>query len=459
MRFLFATLQHLESDFYGRVGQQLERRGHEVSHLTYSRRAASVLRNRGLDAHCLPDLMRSVQLPRPWTELEADVVARYPITSLRDVYGTDPPFRRGDAAELCAERTVRQFAAMEALFERLGPEIVVPEVGNESIRTIAHLVGTARGATTLFLMYTLFDEPLRLYAGTMDAPIVPPDELRPLTDTEDAELDDFIARYKARNQPIRKYRTVPLGGDRIRAAARHFAVRAVWDRDNIYLTPASWLARDLRAKVRTRTARRLYSSGLPDGRFVYFPLQVTDDYKILRLRPHCVDQESLIKQVLRELPEDVELVIKEHPMWIGRTSPAMLRDLARHPRIRLVDPYTSSLELIQRSAGIATISSTVGLEALLYERSVLTLGQPFYSGYGVTLDADGADGIEALVTELLDFRPDRELVRRFLGAAKRHCYPGAPVLVDTSDDNADRLAGTLDRAARGELASMPSPAA
>jgi hypothetical protein len=34
----------------------------------------------------------------------------------------------------------------------------------------------------------------------------------------------------------------------------------------------------------------------------------------------------------------------------------------------------------------------------------------------------------------------------------RHCHPGAPVLVDSSDDNALRLAGTLDLAARGRLA-------
>jgi hypothetical protein len=452
MRFLFATLQHIESDFYGRVGQRLSSLGHDVSHVTYSRRSASLLRGRGVDAYCLPELMREAELSRPWRELEPDIVARYPIASLRDVYATDPPFRSGDDPDRCGERTVRQFAALERLVERVRPEIVVPEVGNESIRTIAHLVGTSRGATTLFLMYTLFDDPLRLYAGTMDAPIVPMDELRALSAEEEAELDGFISRYVARNQPIRQYRSVSVDPGRVRAAARHFAVRALWDRDNVYLTPGSWLTRDLRAKARARAAHRLYSPRLPDRRFVYFPLQVTDDYKILRLRPQCVDQESLITRLVDALPEDVELVVKEHPMSIGRTSFGMLRHLAAHPRIRVADPYASSLELIRRSAGVATISSTVGIEALLLERPVLTLGRPFYSGYGVTLDADGAAGIPELAPELLAFRPDRETVRRLLGAAMRHCHPGAPVLVDSSDENALRLAGTLDLAARGRLA-------
>jgi hypothetical protein len=41
----------------------------------------------------------------------------------------------------------------------------------------------------------------------------------------------------------------------------------------------------------------------------------------------------------------------------------------------------------------------------------------------------------------------------------RRCYPGAPVLVDGSDENATRLADTLDHAARGKLSIAPPVAA
>src|SRR5256885_5386515 len=104
MKFLFVTLQHRESDFYGRVGRNLERGGHEVVQLTYSRRAAQALRRHGTLAHCVPDLVRELPRRRRWYEDEPRIVDRYPIDSLRDVYGTDPPFRRGDGADRCAER-------------------------------------------------------------------------------------------------------------------------------------------------------------------------------------------------------------------------------------------------------------------------------------------------------------------------------------------------------------------
>jgi hypothetical protein len=451
MKFLFATLQHIESDFYGRVGVELERRGHEVAHLTYSRRAAKVLARRGFEAHCLPDLIAQVRPARSWIDEESRIVTRYGLPDLREVYRTDPTCRRSRRERGCVERTVEHFLAVEALFDRVRPDFVVPEVGNESMRTVSHLVGRDRGATTWFLMYTIFDQPLRLYANTMDAPIVPEDEVRPLSDQDERELDEFIARFKQRDRPIREHRRAAVSPRRLPVVARHFAVRLLWDRDNVYLRPAAWTIRDLRQKARELAARSLYAEQPTDRPFVYFPLQVADDYKILRLRPHLTDQESLIAQMVAALPAGVDIVIKEHPTSLGRNSVRMLRRLSGDGRIRVVDPYASSLELVKRSAAVATVSSTVGLEALLYEKPVLTLGRPFYSGYGVTLDADGVEGIRGRAAELLDFRPDGERIRRFLHAAMRHCYPGAPVLVDSSDENATLLAGTLDRAARGEL--------
>ncbi|HEY6886500.1 MAG TPA: hypothetical protein VI300_01935, partial [Solirubrobacter sp.] len=101
---------------------------------------------------------------------------------------------------------------------------------------------------------------------------------------------------------------------------------------------------------------------------------------------------------------------------------------------------------------IAVISSTVGLEALLHGRPVMTLGQPFYSGYGVTVDVDSFREIPAKTMELLAFEPDRERTLRFLHAAMRRCYPGVPALVNDSDENAQELAGSLHAAVSGAAA-------
>jgi hypothetical protein len=200
--------------------------------------------------------------------------------------------------------------------------------------------------------------------------------------------------------------------------------------------------------VRRRLAQRFYEPRRAGRRFVYFPLHMMDDYKLKRVIPHCADQLGIVEQVARALPHGYDLVVKEHPMSLGRNSLRMLRRLQGMRNERLVEPHTSSHELIATADAVAVISSTVGLEALLYEKPVLTLGEPFYAGYGVTLDLDSFAQIREGVPALLRFRPDPDRIRSFLFAAMRRCYPGAPMLVDNSDENARRLAGTLDEVGR-----------
>lgn len=446
MRFLFCTLQFDESDFYGRVGRQLERRGHEVSQVAFSRRAA-----RRLGGTCLPDAM--ARLGPLDIEAEASRIERtYDTPSLRDVYRTDWPLK-GRSERFCIERTVRHFVGLERVFDEVQPDVLVPEVGSETMRTAAHLIGLQRGVRVLFVFYTIFPNPLRLYEDTMHAGIVAPEEVRELADAERAEVEGFIADFTDRNTPIRRYRasraTVRTGRDLL----RHVVVRATQDRDNEYLVPGRYLANYVRENARAALLRRFYEP-VPEGRpFVYFPLHVTDDYKIKRVIPHCVDQAALIEQVADSLPQGMDVVIKEHPLSIGRNSIGLIRRLTSRENIHLVEPRTSSHELVQRARAVVVISSTVGLEALLYARPVLTLGQPFYSGYGVTLDVDSFRELGAKVNQVLSFQPDRERILRFLHAAMRSCFPGAPVAIDPSDANAAAMAASLDAAVRGRGAA------
>jgi capsular polysaccharide biosynthesis protein len=439
----------MESDFYGRCGVELERLGHEVAHVAYSRRSAQRLDARGVRAWCLVDAMRA--LPAVDSEAEgARIVQQYGLPTLRDVWKTDwPSVGRSDAENV--ERTVRHFLALERIFDEYRPEVVVPEVGSETMRTAAHQVALERRATVLFLFYTIFPEPLRLYRDSMHAPIVPPDEVRELEPGERARVERFIADFSSAQRPIREYRAATVTPSKLRDFGRHIAMRATVDADNEYLIPGRYFTNVFRERVRATAARALYEPAA-ERPFVYFPLHVVDDYKIKRVIPHCYDQASVIEQVADALPHGVEIVLKEHPMSVGRNSLALLRRLKRIPNARLVKPHTSSHDLVRRAEAVVVISSTVGLEALLYGRPVLTLGQPFYSGYGVTVDVDSFREIREAVPAVLRFQPERERILRFLGAAMRACHPGKPVLVDDSQANAVALARSLDAAVQEQRA-------
>jgi hypothetical protein len=457
MRFLITSLQTYESEFYGVVGGELQRRGHSVTHVTASRRSATELRDKGVDARSVPELVAQIGAPASLEEEVRRIESTYPIPHLRDVYRNDRPCI-GRSEEWCVRRTVDHFRALERVFDEVRPEIALPEVGNETIRIAAHLVANQRGIPALFILHTIFPNPLRVYVDTLHAPIAPVDELRELSPDELAEVEAFRRAFTDRATPIRQFRSVPVEARRLKVFAGHLERKLTDDRDNDYLRPWKLLRQNASEWARARAARPFYDRVDPSRPFVYFPLHVTDDYKIQRIIPHCVDQASLVEQVADALPQGYDLVLKEHPMSLGRNSIRLLRRLRQRPNVRLVGPYTNTHELIRRAEAVVVIGSTVGIEALLYDKPVMTLGIPYYAGFGVTLDVESFAELHEKVPELLRFRPDPDRIGRFLHLCMRHCYPGHPLLVDRSPENALTVADTLERAALAAVQERrPSP--
>ena len=213
----------------------------------------------------------------------------------------------------------------------------------------------------------------------------------------------------------------------------------------------------LRARARPAVLRPAPTPARP---FVYFPLHVTDDYKISKVIPHCDDQASLVEQVADALPPGTTSSSRSTRCRSGATAFRLLRRLRKRPNVQLVEPYTNTHDLIRRGRG--------GRRHLLDRRP-----------RGAALREAGADARAAVLLRLRG-HARRRLVRGdprgSAGAAPlparprahpplpprrdaRAATPGAPVLVDRSDDNARRLAGSLEETAAravAERAAVPA---
>jgi hypothetical protein len=439
VRFLFVTIQGFESAFYGRVGAHMRERGHQVEHLVVSTRAARRLRARGERARSLAEILAT--LPPAAPDEARRIAERYGLDSAADLARADP------VASVRTERdAVAVVRAVEAAFEDARPDVVVPEVGRETVRLAAHAVARDRGVRTFFLFYTIFPRPLRLYVDELQGPIVPLEKVRELQPDERRSVAAFREAFLARDAPIRRHRSFAVTPKRLRRTADDLA-GLVLDRGNPYLRPVQRIAASASAPLRARRARALHGTPRPGRPYVYFPLHDVEDYKIATLLPHLADQVEVVERLAAALPPGHDLVLKEHPLSIGRNSLELLRRLSAPENAILVAPRTSSNALIRGASAVAVISSTTGLEALLHRKPVLTLGKPFYAGYGVTVDADGLPGLEEGLTTALGFAPDPERIDELVHAAWNACYDGAPVLVDDSDANAVLLAQSIAAAA------------
>src|SRR5207253_10034989 len=112
----------------------------------------------------------------------------------------------------------------------------------------------------------------------------------------------FRRSFTKREEPIRAHRSPGVTSQRMRRLATYLSARAGEDRDNEYLRPGRWLVEHAAERGRRAAVRVVYDRLPAERPFVYFPLHVSDDYKIRRLIPHCADQGALVDLVADALP-------------------------------------------------------------------------------------------------------------------------------------------------------------
>lgn len=122
----------------------------------------------------------------------------------------------------------------------------------------------------------------------------------------------------------------------------------------------------------------------PEAIVVLLPLQIESDSNILFYSPFYKSMPAVIGDVVEALEcyPDVYLVVKPHPEDKDRL---VELDVFSGSQCQLNDEL-SLPTLLDCADVVVTINSTVGLEALLFGKPVVTLGQAIYSNKGFTFD-------------------------------------------------------------------------
>ena len=182
-----------------------------------------------------------------------------------------------------------------------------------------------------------------------------------------------------------------------------------------------------RAWGERRRARALAEELHGDQAYYLFAMQMEDDFSV-RAYSSYPDLDAAMDEVVRSFaahaPRGAWLVFKLHPLDPGfKPWRRRIRALAERSqvaeRVHFVDGGDLD-ELIQGSAGVLSINSTVGIRALELGRPTLALGQAIYRIRGLAFDG----AVDAFWTE--GRAPDAYLVDAFLRllAASLHVRGG-----------------------------------
>lgn len=158
--------------------------------------------------------------------------------------------------------------------------------------------------------------------------------------------------------------------------------------------------------------------------YIFVPFQLQTDSQLLLFSPYIKTMRDLVQIVSKTVREynskyhtDISVIFKPHPMYKDKDSTLKLKEI-----VEMIIPFGNSFvtteystnHLISRAAAIITVNSTVGIEALMSGKKVITLGQAFYNIDGIVNHAQSPDELLDVIDRTLKSTRDDSLVEKFL---------------------------------------------
>ncbi len=149
-------------------------------------------------------------------------------------------------------------------------------------------------------------------------------------------------------------------------------------------------------------------------KYVFIPFQVWSDTQIIYFSPWIKSMEQLFwlfVDIAKEFP-DLHFIFKEHPSERFADYSKLHRIADKFPNLHFAS--NSTQELIEKAEVVVTINSSVGVEALLWHKKVIVLGQAFYDIDGIAKRAWSFSELLEHIKNLDNWEVDTVLVDNFL---------------------------------------------
>ncbi|HLC90271.1 MAG TPA: hypothetical protein VJI15_00730 [Candidatus Nanoarchaeia archaeon] len=213
-----------------------------------------------------------------------------------------------------------------------------------------------------------------------------------------------------------------------------------------HLAPFLW--HPLKDKLLKRSSR--FEQPLEHEKYVFFPLQVFPEASTSIRGKWYVDQVSLIDNLVKAIPCDYKLYVKEHPKNFSIRPAGFHRSIKKHQNVRLISPFANTIEMIKKSSLVITITGTVGWEAVLLQKPVLTFGEVFYNLFDEVKRVESIEKLPELVSSSLGRTISYDATVKFVAAVLKATYLGIGALPgdcqhrSLTDENINKIVTGLE---------------
>ncbi len=170
----------------------------------------------------------------------------------------------------------------------------------------------------------------------------------------------------------------------------------------------------------------VYPKDMEEKKFVFFPLHTEPELQLLVYSRPYMNQIEAIRAIAMALPPDTVLVIKEHPWMVGKRKWNYYKKIMAIPRVVLSAPQIDTSHYVDKADMIITLGSSVGLDATMFGKPVITLGHCLYNILPSHMVRRVAD-MSRLPWEIRDLLKnhhyDENALCAFIGAVMEHGVP------------------------------------
>jgi len=190
-------------------------------------------------------------------------------------------------------------------------------------------------------------------------------------------------------------------------------------------------------------------------KYIYVPLHNQPEMSTSALGGKYRDQALLIEDLARDLPEGWKILVKENPrQGAYARGPMFFHRLSRIPCVEFVPSNTNTHALSKNAQFVASVSGTVGWEAIRQGTPAMVFGAAWYGSFeGVVKYQAGLDFEEIARTKI-----DHEKLQSDAGALVSRSHDGVieqlffPLIPDLDHEkNTENVASTSLKLLRDEL--------
>ena len=160
-------------------------------------------------------------------------------------------------------------------------------------------------------------------------------------------------------------------------------------------------------------------------KFIFLPLQQEPERSLLLSAPDYKNQVETVEYVSKCIPKNYLLFVKEHPTQGSGRDWRKISDyksMQNNPKVRLVHPSVSAIEIVSKSKLVITASGTLALESTFYNKPAITFADNDYTLLPSVSKLNSKNELRELIENSLEKKVDPNYVGKYFDIFEENSF-------------------------------------